>query len=87
MVRWPESISSAKPFSCPSEAARALNSGCSSFARRRLNSTFSGTVTANTSTSGGEMVNIITSEPATVAALTATCNASCESDSPTASMS
>ncbi len=87
MVRWPESISSAKPLSTPSFIDRTLNSGLIFLLLYRVNIIETGTVTAKTATSVGEIEIIMTSEPVTVIMLTQTCIRSCESEAFTVSTS
>ena len=87
MVFCPETYSSTKPFSSPSFRERSRYSGRTRPVMYFVNSTDTGTVTANTSTSTGEMRIIMMSAPATVIRLVRICTRSLDSEVLTVSMS
>ena len=87
MVFCPVIISSPKPFSRPRLADLARNRGLVFPVRNRVIQADRGTVTANTSTSRGEIIIIMYKEPATVIAVVIICTRSLDRDSLTVSIS
>ena len=87
MVFCPVTISSAKPFKRPRLAERAANRGRVRFVINRVMQADRGTVTANTSTSFGEITTIMDSAPTTVITVVRICTRSLDRDSLTVSIS